>query len=364
MSKVARDKNIDMARGIAMVLVVMGHCDNFELWSIEKFSSLFFMQLFIFLSGIFFNKNEINNFKDLFAIIKKKCLPIYLYYLKYEIAFYLLTNIFIKIGFYNPNLLYDGKNIGSISLNLSFVKNILKIVLLMGREPFCGAFWFLVTLIFIVCEYSTLIYIGNKIFKDLKYRKIFVNIIVLLMFFVGCVMSKTFNIPRISPSFTLILFYHLGNLYKFHKNEITFNNAIIFLICLVILNVLYHLGMVSMNSNQFTNPLFLIVCSVCGIYMVMCLSNLIERKSKLLSNLLTYIGEHTLPIVALQFISFKAVMLIQYLFGNISFSDLGLLKGANNNNLIYIFYVICGIFIPLLLNKIYINVKKERRGIL
>ena len=58
MYKKIREKDIDIARGIAIILVVMGHCDNFELWSIEKFSSLFFMQLFIFLSGIFFNKNE------------------------------------------------------------------------------------------------------------------------------------------------------------------------------------------------------------------------------------------------------------------------------------------------------------------
>ena len=106
MTKAVREKSIDIARGIAMVLVVMGHCDNFESWSIEKFSSLFFMQLFIFLSGIFFTKSKINNLNDLLNVIKKKCLPIYLYYLKYEIVFYLLTNLFIKIGFYNPDLLY------------------------------------------------------------------------------------------------------------------------------------------------------------------------------------------------------------------------------------------------------------------
>ena len=363
MYKKIREKDIDIARGIAIILVVMGHCDNFELWSIEKFSSLFFMQLFIFLSGIFFNKNEINNFKDLFTVIKKKCLPIYLYYLKYEVVFYLLTNLFIKIGFYNPNLLYGGKTIGYISLDFDFVKNIFKIIFLMGREPFCGAFWFLVTLIFVVCEYSVINYIANRIFKNLKYKKVFLNIIVLLMFFIGCIMNKTVNIPRISPSFTLILFYHLGNIYNFYKNKIKFNNVIIFLVCIILLNVLYYFGMVSMNSNQFTNPIFLIACSTCGIYMVMYLSNLIEKKSILLSNLLSYIGQHTLPIVALQFISFKAVMLIQYLFGNILFDDLGLLKGANNNNFIYIFYVMCGVFIPLLLNQVYMKVKKRSKSI-
>lgn len=358
-----RNKSIDIARGIAMVLVVMGHCDNFGSWSIEKFSSLFFMQLFIFLSGIFFTKSKINNFNDLLNVIKKKCLPIYLYYLKYEIVFYLLTNLFIKIGFYNPDLLYGGKTLGLISLNYAFVKNIFRIIFLMGREPFCGAFWFLVTLIFVVCEYSIINYVGNKIFKKSNQQKLFLNIAVLLMFFIGCVMNRTINIPRFSPSFTLILFYHLGNLYKLHQKEISFDNVILFLASVILLNILYYCGMVSMNSNQFTNPLFLVVCSVCGIYMVMYLSNLIEKKLNLLSNLLSYIGQHTLPIVALQFISFKAVMLIQYLLGNITYGDLGLLKGANNNNFIYIFYVICGIFIPLLLNFMYERLRKRSKNI-
>lgn len=358
MTKTGRQKNIDIARAIAIILVVMGHCDNFSSWSIEKFSSLFFMQLFIFLSGIFFDKSKINNFNDLVRMIKKRCLPIYLYYLKYELLFYLLTNVFIKIGFYNPSLLYGGKTISFIALNFSFIKNIFKILVLMGREPFCGAFWFLVTLIFVVCEYSAITYIANRVLKNSKKKKLFLNISVILMFFIGCIMSKTINIPRFSPSFTLILFYHLGSLYNFYKKDIKFNNIILFLISVIVLNILYYLGMVSMNSNQFTNPLFLIVCSICGIYMIMYLANFIEKRLIVTSNVLAYVGQNTLPIVALQFISFKAVMIIQYLSGTISYSDLGLLKGANNTNIIYVFYVICGVFIPLLINLIYKKLKR------
>ena len=95
-----RVRYLDIARGIAIIFVVMGHCDNFKLWSMEKFFALFFMQVFVFISGVFY-KSNITNFKELIKTIKKKCLPIYIYYLKYEILFFLLTNIFLKIGFYN-----------------------------------------------------------------------------------------------------------------------------------------------------------------------------------------------------------------------------------------------------------------------
>ena len=361
-----RMKNIDIARGIAMVLVVMGHCDNFKFWSIEKFSSLFFMQLFIFLSGIFFSEN-CKSLKELFVTIKKKCLPIYKYYLKYEILFYLLTNLFLKIGFYNINILYGGKSIGYISLNIAFVKNIVKIIFLMGREPFCGAFWFLISLIFIIIEYSCINYLADKFFRSNDSKKLFfINIMIWIMFLIGCIMNYTgFNIPRLSPSFTLILFFHLGNLYR-KKGKIQFDNLALFVLCVLTLNILYYFGTISMNSNTYSNPIFLIICSFSGIYMVMYLSKFIEKNLKSISNILAYVGKNTLPIVALQFISFKFIMFIQYKLNFISYEELGILTGANNNNLIYILYVICGIFIPLVFSymiqkmKIYIR-KGEKK---
>lgn len=361
-----RMKNIDIARGIAIILVVMGHCDNFESWSIERFSSLFFMQLFIFLSGIFFDE-KCDSLKGLFTTIKKKCFPIYKCYLKYEILFYLLTNLFLKIGFYNINVLYGGKSIEYISLNIAFVKNIIKIIFLMGREPFCGAFWFLISLIFIVIEYSSINYLSNRLFGfNNKKKCFFTNVMICTLFVIGCIMNYTgFNIPRLSPSFTLILFFHLGNLYR-KKGRIQFDNLVFFALCVLTLNVLYYFGTISMNSNTYSNPIFLIICSFAGIYMVMYLSKFIEKKLKYTSNILAYVGKNTLPIVALQFISFKFIMFIQYKLNLISYEELGLLTGANNNNFIYILYVICGIFIPLvfsyLIQKMKIYIRKGEKN--
>ena len=269
MNKNKREISFDIARGIAIILVVMGHCDNFSGWSIERFSSLFFMQLFVFLSGIFFKHNEITSFKELVMVIKKKCLPIYFYYLKYELIFYILTNFFLNIGFYNFDLMYGGKVINPIHFDIEMLKNVLRIFLLMGREPFCGAFWFLITLIFIICEYSCIRFISNKIFKQQKSNKIFVNVCVLIMFILGCIMNATISIPRISPSFTLIIFYHLGNLYNDFKQQIKFDNFLLFLISIIGLNILYYFGTVSMNSNSFSNPIFLLICSFFGIKLEM-----------------------------------------------------------------------------------------------
>lgn len=77
-----------------------------------------------------------------------------------------------------------------------------------------------------------------------------------------------------------------------------------------------------------------------------------------LTFILSYIGKNTLPIVALHFVSFKIVMLIQYYFGSISFSELGILKGANNSNFLYILYVLTGVFVPLGVDYIINYTKK------
>ena len=92
--------------------------------------------------------------------------------------------------------------------------------------------------------------------------------------------------------------------------------------------------------------------------MVMYTSKYIENHTRHLSLILSYIGKNTLPIVALHFVTFKIVMLIQYYFGSISFSELGNLKGANNSNFLYILYVLLE-FCSLYINFIFEYISKR-----
>jgi fucose 4-O-acetylase-like acetyltransferase len=116
--------------------------------------------------------------------------------------------------------------------------------------------------------------------------------------------------------------------------------------------LLYNLGSVSMNRNLFPNPIFLILSSTFGIYFVFYISKIIENKTNILANILIFIGQNTLPIMAFHFFSFKIAMLVQLYFGVITFNQLANLSGANNNNIWYFLYVIVGITIPILINLI------------
>ena len=354
-----REKYIDISRAIAMILVVMVHCCNetsFEI--VGKFSGLFFIPLFIFISGYFSKENDIKTIKELFLYLKKKILRLYVFYVSWELIYFALTNVFFKIGFYSSVVEYGDKIITPInSLSMVF-KKIIEIVLLMGREPFCGAFWFIITLMFIIIGMGIINYCINNIFKKKKEstKQFMIGIIVFICYIIGCIMSKTINIPRVSPTFTLVIFYYFGFLVHRYKEKIKFNNVFLAIISLTVLLFLCNKGVVALNGNIFPDGVFLMISSISGIYFVMFVSILITKLNKV-ANVFSYIGKNTLSILALHFISFKLVMILQYKLNFIKYEDIARLTGWNNGNAFYILYVIVGIGIPLLLGYVYDKIK-------
>ena len=59
------------------------------------------------------------------------------------------------------------------------------------------------------------------------------------------------NIPRISPSFTLLLVYYFGNICEEKKINIKFNNIYMFILAFISIFYCYNLGYVYINQNKF-----------------------------------------------------------------------------------------------------------------
>ena len=262
--------------------------------------------------------------------------------------FYFLKNFFFQIGFYSSSVLYGDKIIHPVSSLGTVATDVIKIILCMGREPFCGAFWFFIALIFVTIAYAFIRFIGRKL-NNIIDENITVNAGVLLCFILGCIMRYTVNIPRFSPSLTLILFYHLGNIYFVNRDRIRFDNGLVCMLSFLLLLIL---------------PIFLIVSSFLGIYMVFYISKVLDGRLDKARDVLVYIGQNTLPIIAFHLFCFKFVMLAQLFTGYISFDQLAILNGANNNNLWYIAYVLCGVFGPLAIDWIISNSKDKIKHLL
>ncbi len=350
--KLQRVDFIDIARGIGIVLMVMGHCDN--IGKISSFVNLFHMSLFIFLSGYLFKNRQINSFSELIIYLWKRIYRLYSFYLIFEILFYLCSDFFLEIGFYSSHISYGGKFIFPIQSFKDFVLHILQIVILMGREPFCAAFWFIVSLIFVTSGYAILNYVSNK--QKIISNSLFVLLGCVLSFCIGCTVSALhINIPRLFPAFTFLLIYHLGNLYYIYQKNFNLSSllkTIIFFASIIILIILHQYGKISMNSNSFPNFAFFLLSSFCGIYAVIFLSKMFA-KIKVLSKIFLKIGKSSLLIMALHLVAFKIVMFIQYLFGAIKYEDIARLTGYDNNNGWYIVYVLVGVFVPIMFSDLY-----------
>ena len=92
-----RNKDIDIIRGIGIILVVCGH-----IGLIRRFAYLFHVPLFFFASGYFFNKNQ--NFSEfLYKGIRRYYLP----FVVAELIFMFFHNSLVGIIGYNAFTLQD-----------------------------------------------------------------------------------------------------------------------------------------------------------------------------------------------------------------------------------------------------------------
>lgn len=83
---------------------------------------------------------------------------------------------------------------------------------------------------------------------------------------------------------------------RWYKNELS-------IVALVMLMILNRYGKISIVANEYPDPVFLVVCSILGWFMVYGVSNVIVEKRTYCGNILQYIGKHSIAILGLHFLS-------------------------------------------------------------
>lgn len=146
------NKQISIAKGIGIILVVVGHsgCPEY----LHTFIYSFHMALFYFCSALFYDERKIFNKPRDFVFRKIKGL--YWPYVKWSVIFILLHNLFYSIGFNNDHLSYTEMYI-----------NIKRSIRCMWQgERFLGAYWFLPSLLGEIIIFSLIVwmtkYVKNK----------------------------------------------------------------------------------------------------------------------------------------------------------------------------------------------------------
>lgn len=334
-----RDNFWDYTRGVGMLLVVLGHT-NFVGTS---WIYLFHIPLFFIVSGALFSVSF-----PLYTKISNKFKRLYLPNLKYGLIFLLLHNLFTVLHIYPEEASY------TIS---DYFRGLIKIIF-GGNEKLGGAMWFLRALFisyllyvccFILCKDKRLL-IGSKkaIYLFLSYSIIsscgwlFINF------------SQIYPIRIITIPCIIFPFIVLGKWIQkndLHKLCTKKNSYFLVVFSAGVLCLMSPYISVDLAYLKLPNPILYYSLGCIGFIFVLGSYGILQNTK--IDKWIIYIGRHSIPILALHFLSFKLVTYVYILLTNSNMSLLSKhpIPALSDNIFLPMIYTIIGIGLPLLLNK-------------
>lgn len=326
-----RDRSIDIAKGLGIMMVVCCHA-NFAPLSPFRF---FHMALFFFLTGWLQSFN-----KPFKTFILSKIRHLYLPFVAVEAVFLLLhSTLLTRIGL-------------SVPYTVGLPEIILRIALFDNLELFLAPLWFMPVLFFVNC----LSYIMIHLMRRRRWLLLGCSLLLMIiglystrhgwMILPAAMLKQGVNVVLVAQFFAIT-----G--YLLRQMKFRFDNGWIAAVGLVYLYVAkLVLGLsVDMRVNAYSNVALWILAVCAGIYLTMYSASWLSDKGY--SGLLAYLGEHSLLILMLHIFCFKLVGLIQvYAFGY----DLNLLPLWENLSKRWYWalaYSIAGLSIPALLRYCY-----------
>lgn len=344
---------LDIIKAICIVTVVLLHINfisqNSTANSVWKYvcsiGSLYQVTIFYCIAGITLNNDKLKNTKD-FLINKFK--KMYIKSLIIALIAVLLHNLFININFYKVGYSYSGKIMIEYGI-IDYLKNIVYTIFFANREVILGAFWFVWSLMICFIIISILEFIINKL-KFIKNKRLFRLFITFCLMCLAIFLSNIIGItiPRFNNSLVGIFLIDATN-YLYNCNSKIFNNKMLIFVTIPIAIFAPCFGHIIMNSNNITNPLYLIIVVFSYLYLFINFSKLVE-KTWIFNKPISYIGENSFGIMAFHFLGFKIASCILNIFNfNI---DTSLLNPIASNIGILMYFLIFAICFSLLLNFI------------
>lgn len=377
-----RNIDIDVIKGLGIILMVLGHAyPAFRDWIY-----LFHMALFFLASGYCFNESKTGSFKDYKNYCIKKLKSLYLPYVLINILFLLLDNVFLDMGLFStdaefvlmqPNALYP-QNVHEIYSFSTAIQALIRSLLLVGgTSHFSGATWFLASLFwvtivhgfvvcirksnhwlakisdwkencFIVCFLCVVIWLFLYFDIDFPLSKIILrDLICYLAYLLGTIVSRLDRNTNISGG---------GHLHSnsFWLNHYTPIYGVVSFILLCILNMC---GKIEVSACEITNPLYFVICTLLGWQMMMSFSKVLHGRIK---KFFAYIGRNTMCILCFHLLAFR---IVSYGYILLEHADIRLIASypvVFNLEWYWILaYTIVGVSVPLMINIPYGKIKQK-----
>lgn len=348
-----RNNAVSIAKGIAIILVVIGHAEMPGL--LNRSIYMFHMPLFFITAGYFFSHKAI---EKPFVFIKKRFKGIYWPFLKYSLFFLFIHNWLFDIGVYNS--VYGNWTGGVIYpyTTEQFWNKFQSIIFSMsGYDVFlAGAFWFFRALFVVSIVFLILYLLLNKI----KWLKDKTTTIPLIIAFIGLgigfilAYKKMFipNFPQGGFRDTMgLMFFAIGVLYRKYEHCIG-HNLIWSFVGAVIVILAAWLKFSGMNIRPLLqDPFTLPLTGIAGWIMTYNFSVYLAKfnNSRLVRGLI-YCGNHTLYVFVWHVAAYKLVSLIKIWIYDLDPRQISchmVIHDYSADDYFWIWYTIAGVGIPL-----------------
>ena len=354
-----RNTTISIAKGIAIILMVIAHAEA-PGW-LCKFIFEFHMPLFFITAGYFFSKKYLN---DEATFVKKRVKGLYVPFVKWAVFFLIIHNWMFDLGILNETF---GNEAGGVTHPYSWhqmQQNLWTIVTAMaGYDAFlCGAFWFFRGL-FVASILYLIIYKVLLKFLPARATSLTPYLICLLMLLLCG--WKTYEGLRIINlvqggyrDMMGCFFFGCGFIFRqfvdvYHKvtTRITVSLPMT-LVCAVVVFLFSKYLTANMNwRSTYTQFLSLPVPALLGFLMTYNISRWIDGSKGFIKKFLVYTGDHTLNIFIFHIISYKVVSLMKIWYYGLDPRQIGchmVIHDYSQQDLFWILYTIAGVGIPLL----------------
>lgn len=351
-----RDIQIDVMRGIAIVLMVLGHCS----FPFTDFIYLFHMAFFFMISGYCYKAKSSDSVKSVSKFFFRKIKSLWFPYVLWNAIFVLLNNFFIKVNVYTDNQeLLNSVEGTYITLHHTMsvkemVTNIAKSLFFGGGTTMGGAFWFLESLFMVSVAYVFCDFAIKRFCNKRKFQLVLQAVVSMVALGAGyiCYLRgfKTLGIDRMLSYYWLFFFGVLLKETGLHKRIMSSYRSIKVAGCFVGIALCGRFGSVYLDNNNYTNPLFFIVVSIMGWFLIEALADLVIH-FKIGTKMWGVIGQNTLAIVVLHFLCFKIVSGIGVLINGEPAYLVAAFPVLYKDGFWWILYTIVAITIPVLLNE-------------
>lgn len=369
-----RNRYIDLVKGIGIVLMVLRHARA----PFSDFVLLFHMAIFFIASGYLIKEENGKNARNLLVYIWHKIRGLYIPYIAYSIIFICLHNVFLKLNIYtNAMAFMDETSLESTYKTLfeyytfnDIILKICKAAIFRASTQVGGAFWFFQVLLIDLIAYAFFEFIFGQIFRNKKRVLAIQGAISILLLLIGyycCVTGKTLH--GLNRECSVYVLIYVGVILKRYNimEKLQQNRKILYIAVasFMILCLGYHRGYIAIDGNHIENPVFFLVMSCSGWFLLYGISALLEKYTKIVASIFIYISKHSVAIIALHFLAFKIVNVCAVALNEMPKYMIAAFPVLMTDGLWWLLYTTVGIAIPLCIdfNVRYVKcLMRKRRG--